>query len=586
MLEHYPEWAKELGKKYLSRTINQFILHGNVQDLTAVERDDHIDFMRIKTFLSEEFFGARDFVIFYDRSGGIYFRDKASQVDFNRAVAGQDSLAGTEYAKKMPKDPVRVFSLLEKYFNSRIEQNKSLAIIIDYAETILPANEVGNTAAEDRNSLVYLLKWAHNQLYLAADFTTVLLTENLADLNRNLVQNPYTSEIRVPLPNQYLRKKYIQQHFEDQPKSKNKQGGEERGKKKSNKSSNPPNYTVLAQQTAGLNFVNLEGILARTEPESATITQEKLIQQKKELIEAEAYGLLEFVETGYTLDDVAGHVQVKEHLREAISALKQGRKDVLPMGYLVCGPVGTGKTFLVTCFSGEVGIPMVKLKNFRSQWQGVTEGNLEKILALLKAMAPVAVMIDEADAYLGDRASSGDSGVSSRVFSQIATFMSDTANRGNIIWFLMTARPDLMPVDLKRQGRAEEHLALFPPSTKDERIELFEAMKKKTGLRMTKNIIPEVIENGHKVFSGADMEAALTRAKFRAASEGKKRISPKLLKEALEDFLPPAYPDQIELQTLSAVLECTSKRLLPEKYRSLDREQLITTIEELKRNRR
>jgi len=585
MLEHYPEWAKELGKKYLSRTINQFILHGNIQDLTAVERKGHIDFMRIKTFLSEDFFGARDFVIFYDRSGGIYFRDKASQVDFNRAVAGQDSLAGTDYAKKMPKDPVRVFSLLEKYFNSRIDQNKSLALIIDYAETILPANEVGNTAAEDRNSLVYLLKWAHNQLYLAADFTTILLTENLADLNRNLVQNPYTSEIRVPLPNQYLREIYIQQHFEDQPKSKSKQVGN-KGKQRKQKSSSPPNYTVLARQTAGLNFVNLEGILARSEPESTAIFHEKLIQQKKELIEAEAYGLLEFVETGYTLDDVAGHIQVKEHLREAISALKKGRNDVLPMGYLICGPVGTGKTFLVTCFSGEVGVPMVKLKNFRSQWQGVTEGNLEKILALLKAMAPVAVMIDEADAYLGDRASSGDSGVSSRVFSQIATFMSDTANRGNIIWFLMTARPDLMPVDLKRQGRAEEHLALFPPTTKEERIELFEAMKKKTGLRMTKNIIPEVVENGHKVFSGADMEAALTRAKFRAASEGKKRVSPTLLKEALEDFLPPAYPDQIELQTLSAVLECTSKRLLPEKYRSLDREQLITSIEQLKRNHR
>ena len=574
MLEHYPEWAKELGKKYLSRTINQFILHGNVQDLTAVERDDRVDFMRLKSFLSEEFFGARDYVIFYDRSGGIYFRDKASQVDFNRAVAGQDSLAGTEYAQKMPKDPVRVFSLLEKYFNSRIEQHKSLALIIDYAETILPANEVGNTAAEDRNALVYLFKWAHYQLYLAADFTTILLTENLADLNRNLVQNPYTSEIRIPLPNQYLRRKYIQQQLEEQNTS----------KVKSRKQSDQQNLTVLAQQTAGLNFINLKGILARSEPETANITHEKLIQQKKELIEAEAYGLLEFVETDYTLDNVAGHVQVKEHLREAISALKQGRKDVLPMGYLVCGPVGTGKTFLVTCFSGEVGIPMVKLKNFRSQWQGVTEGNLEKILALLKAMAPVAVMIDEADAYLGDRSASGDSGVSSRVFSQIATFMSDTSNRGNIIWFLMTARPDLMPVDLKRQGRAEEHLALFPPSTKEERIELFEAMRKKTGLHMTKNTVPDVIEDGTKVFSGADMEAALTRAKFRAASEGKKRVSPKLLKEALEDFLPPAYPDQIMLQTLAAVLECTSKRLLPETYRSMDREKLISKIEELKRN--
>ena len=58
--------------------------------------------------------------------------------------------------------------------------------------------------------------------------------------------------------------------------------------------------------------------------------------------------------------------------------MKEGNPEVLPMGYLVCGPVGTGKTFLVQCFAKDVSIPMVKLKNFRSQWQGVTEGNLEK----------------------------------------------------------------------------------------------------------------------------------------------------------------------------------------------------------------
>lgn len=558
MLEKYPEWAQNLAKKYLSRTVNQFILHGNVHDLTAVTEKE-TSFLRLKTFLAEEFFGARNIVIFYDRSSGIYFRDSDSQKDFNQALAGRDSLIGTEYAKKMPKDPVRVFSILEKYFRSRVDQNKSIALIIDYAQTIVPANEAGSLGSEDRNALVYLLKWAHDPLFLAADFTTILLTENLSDLNRTLIQNPHTSEIHIPLPNQELRSKYIRQKYKT-----------------------TKDLTTLAQQTAGLSFINMESILARSQYGKQPLSREKLTNHKKELIEAEAYGLLEFVESSYTLKDVAGHHKVKDHLLQAVRSLKAGRPDVLPMGYLVCGPVGTGKTFLVTCFAGDIGIPMVKLKNFRSQWQGVTEGNLEKILSLLKAMAPVAVMIDEADAYLGDRAASGDSGVSSRVFSQIATFMSDTANRGRIIWFLMTARPDLMPVDLKRQGRAEEHLALFPPFTREERIELFNAMKNKTGLVMTKNEIPNMISSGKKVFSGADMEAALTRAKFKAAAKGLKRVSPEILNQALEDFLPPAYPDEIELQTLCAVAECTSRQLLPEQYRNMDRQTILNRVDQLK----
>jgi len=566
MFDRYPKWAQEFAQKYLSRTINQFILHGNVHDLVSLERKDQTEFVRLKSFLSEEFFGARDYVVFYDRSSGIYFRDKESQKDFNRALSGRDSLLGTDYANKLPKDPVRVLSLLEQYFRVRIDNKKSIALIIDYAETIVPMNEAGSTGSEDRTSLVYLSRWAHDPMFLAADFTTVLISENLADLNKTLVQNPYTTEIKINIPDQLQREQFIKSEAPDEEF----------------KEISKVSERVVAQQTAGLNFINIRSILSNARENKQKITHDRLSDAKKELIEAEAYGLLEFVETEYTMDSVAGHTKVKQHLRHAVQALKNGKQDVLPMGYLVCGPVGTGKTFLVTCFASEVGIPMVKLKNFRSQWQGVTEGNLEKILGLLKAMAPVAVMIDEADAYLGERDASGDSGVSSRVFSQIASFMSDTSNRGRIIWFLMTARPDLMPVDLKRQGRAEEHLALFAPHTKEERIELFEAMKKKTHLKLTEEYIPQVIEQGLKSFSGADMEAALTRAKFRAAAQELEKVTPEVLDAALNDFLPPTYPEEIELQTLSAVIECTSKELLPERYQEMDRGEILQKIEELK----
>ncbi len=541
-------------------------MHGNIHDLVPVEGTSGRKFIRLKSFLSDDFFGARDFVVFYDRSSGIYFRDEQSRKDFNLAVAGRDSLLGTDLAGKVPKDPVRAFSVLEQYFRLRLDQKKSIALIIDYAETVVPMNEAGSSGSEDRNSLVYLLRWAHDPLFLASDFTTVLLTENLADLNKTLIQNPYNSDIRLPIPSEHERLGFIQSELSKAEYKKHARVKQE----------------ILAQQTAGLNFIHVRSILANARENKIPVTFERLAEIKKELIEAEAYGLLEFVETEASLDSVAGHTEVKDHLRQVVKALKEGRYDVIPMGYLVCGPVGTGKTYLVHCFSGEVGVPMVKLKNFRSQWQGVTEGNLEKILGLLKAMAPVAVMIDEADAYLGNREADGDSGVSSRVFSQIAAFMSDTTNRGRIIWFLMTARPDLMPVDLKRQGRAEEHLALFPPTTKEERIELYDVMRKKTGLKLSEPFIPKSIEKGTKTFSGADMEAALTRARFRAASKGKVKVTPEILEETLEDFLPPSYPEEVELQILNAVIECTSRALLPEEYRDANRAVIMERIEELK----
>ncbi len=279
---------------------------------------------------------------------------------------------------------------------------------------------------------------------------------------------------------------------------------------------------ALAKMTAGLSRINLDRLLTESE-EGLRITADVLKEKKKEIIQAECHGLLEFIEPPFNLDAVAGHAKAKQMLRNAASALKKGRIEVMPMGYLLSGPVGTGKTFMVTCFAGDIGVPCVKFLNFRSQWQGVTEANLEKIFNLLKALWPVAVMIDEADAFLGNRDASGDSGTSSRVFASIASFMGNTEFRGKIIWFLLTCRPDLLPIDLKRQGRAEEHLALFYPQSDAERDELFKAMQKKT--KVTVDVPAFSSMSQHSNFSGADIEAVLVRSKFRAVADGREAVT-------------------------------------------------------------
>src|SRR5262249_56182512 len=133
----------------------------------------------------------------------------------------------------------------------------------------------------------------------------------------------------------------------------------------------------------------------------------------------------------------------------------------VPQGYLICGPVGSAKTFLVNAFSGEIGFPVVKLLNFRAQWQGVTEANIEKILKVLASLNPVVVVIDEADAFLGNREQQGDSGTSNRVFAALSSFMGETKYRGRVVWFLITSRPDLIPIDLNRQAPPADPL---PPS--------------------------------------------------------------------------------------------------------------------------
>jgi SpoVK/Ycf46/Vps4 family AAA+-type ATPase len=341
-------------------------------------------------------------------------------------------------------------------------------------------------------------------------------------------------------------------------------------------------FEGLAQMTAGLSRINLDRLLTDAMERGTRITTELLKDWKKELIQAECHGLLEFIEPKVNLDAVAGHGRAKEMLRQGARALQRGRIEVMPMGYLVSGPVGTGKTFLVTCFAGEIGIPCVKFLNFRSQWQGVTEGNLEKIFNLLKALWPVAVMVDEADAFLGNRDQSGDSGTSSRVFASIASFMGNTDYRGKIIWFLMTARPDLLPVDLKRQGRAEEHLALFYPQTDAERDDLFRTLAKKNKVNLEVASFSALLPHDVRNLSGADIEAMLVRSNFRALAEGRDQVVADDLARVVSDFVPPSYPLEIELQNLVAVQECTSRDLLPEPFRKLTRDEVTRRVREIK----
>ena len=564
-INQLPAWARQLSESYYSGAFALFVIHGNVRDLAPFQNSQALEFLPLHRFLRQALFGQRDVVITYDRGGGLSFHPAEAQADFRRALEGYDSFHGTSYAQGLPRNPDGVLNLLDNYLRLRLMERKKIALVIDYAETVVPAGDVSSMPDTDRNALVILKRWAQNAAFLEADFTVCLVCENLAELNQSIVQNPGVSSIAIPLPDDQERLEFVQHQLGQTPL--------------------PPgsdvDATLLAKLGSGLKRLQLQNLIAHSVQNRQPLTLKVLTQRKKELIEAESGGLLEFVQSRFDLSMVAGHEPAKKKLWDAATALRMGRTDILPMGYVICGPVGTGKTFLTTCFAGEVGIPAVTLKNFRSMWQGQTEGNLERVLNLLKAMSPIAVIVDEADAQLGDRSSSGDSGVNNRVFAQIAQFMGNTEYRGKVIWFLLTCRPDLLPVDLKRQGRAEEHIALFYPDTDEERLAMLRAMQSKTKTTLQSAEVEKCFLEHCSTLSGADIEAVLVRARMKSALESKPAVDQADLEAALKDFIPPSYPTEIELQNLVAVQECTSKSLLPEKYRSMDRGEVIRRAAEL-----
>jgi SpoVK/Ycf46/Vps4 family AAA+-type ATPase len=137
---------------------------------------------------------------------------------------------------------------------------------------------------------------------------------------------------------------------------------------------------------------------------------------------------------------------------------------------------------------------------------------------------------------------------------------------------------------LKRQGRAEEHLALFYPETQEEHDALFKIMLKKGGITSTVQSIAEVTDNPAGL-SGADIEAILARAILASDADQQGHntaVSADTLRHAFADFIPATSPLERELQILVAVQECTSREVLPESYRAMERETVLARINELR----
>jgi len=566
-----PVWAQELATKYGSKTANLYILHGNIRDLLPHKRkEDEFTFTRVQEYISEILFGNQDIIAYYDRSSGVTFCEPQMESDYLAAAPKFAASADIDKSDFVSSDPERCFPYLEKYFLSCIPQDKRdkcrMVFIIDSAEYLVPSGDLIRLSDTNSYCMVTFNRWATDPKFIMGDITIILLTENLADISSRLSGSPWTVKIGVPFPDAAIREGFLRSR-------------EKKGKLLLANGITPEK---LASITSGINLRNLNNLTAESYESNTPLSLEFMRQKKKEIIENEAVGLLEFMETSFNLSHVSGHDFVKKRFKNAAKAIKMGRPDVLPMGYLIAGPVGTGKSFMVSAFAGEIGIPMVKFRNFRTKWQGETESNLEKVLNILTAMSPVAVMIDEADAFLGDRDQEGDSGTSNRVFAQIASFMGNTEYRGKIIWFLITCRPDLIPIDLKRQGRAEEHLALFYPETENDREDLFKTLVKKLDLDIRNFPITDLFKKYKHEYSGADLEAVLVRAKLIAAMDDRVFVRREDMEEAMGDFVPAAYPHEVELQNLVAVLECTSKEMIPAQFQKMPRATVINNIQELK----
>jgi hypothetical protein len=542
-----PDWAAEVVTLYKSDAVSQFILHGNTNDRLLLPLAPQPQLGGLPEFLLHVLLDSFDVVLSYDLGNGVRV-EKGGELfnQWSRVREPQD----------LPRQPRPAVEMLTHYFRyvanlGRINQGRlQVGCLVKSAHLVAPALQGG--LSYDLSALALLIRdWASDTLLTEHALATFLLTENLNDLHPLLVNNPRAAHVKVPLPSpgELCRAFAVLA-----PKA---------GAALANYRDD---YDTPARQLAGATLSAVEGLLKTTAYRRQPLSDGELLRLKKELVEKECNGLIEFVDSKRTLDDVHGQEAVKAWLRQDIALWHRNDLDALPMGYLLCGPVGTGKTYLVDCLAGEAGVPVVRLKNFRDKWVGSTESNLEKIFRLLHALGRCLVFIDEADQALGRRsADGGDSGVSGRVYSMLAEEMSNPRNRGRVLWCLASSRPDLIEVDLKRPGRVDVKIPLFPTSTPAEGFDLVRSLCRKRGVELADSCREAIEPRVPTLLTPGAAEALAVKVYRCVRAQGK---SPEeALRLCLEDYQNPVPRDVLDFQIRLAVDEASDLEFVPPAFR-------------------
>lgn len=569
-----PKWVEKFERLFDAGIAHSFNLHFNVKDYVLPEIP-----ISLPIYLSK-LMANRDVVAIYSRDKGIEFptetmRQKAMEIlgmdeagpeatDPALAALQQLGVAGpTDSEQTLPSAPEQALPLLDKLLRSSkvIEEDGqefqvgNTAVIIEGAELIIPDAPIAQLSPADRQALATVTRWGRDNELMRLGNPVFILTSSLAGIHNELraASNRFES-IEVPLPNQKDRLDFITRYTSQNSGIEFADG---------------LTPEIVANATAGLSLMGVEDILLRAVREGQ-LTQVLVWERKQDIIRSEFGDVLEVINPTFTFNEIGGLQYVKDFfIRSIIRPIHENRRGRVPMGVLMTGPAGTGKSIMAVAVAAEAGINAVILRiggQIASKWQGEGERNLARALQAVEALAPTIVFIDEIDQAVSRGGDGAGNQQDSRIFQRLLEFMSDTKHRGEVVFLAATNRPDRMDAALRRPGRFDKKIPFLVAEEDDERQAIFRVMSRRyLGVECEADAETLKATAGQ---TGAEIEAITVKALELVEDEG---LEPCEALGQAAKRLRPSTAD-IELMTMLAIRETNDLDLLPPKYRSMKEE--------------
>lgn len=587
-----PVWLQRLLRYEEAKVARSFLLSGNINDYAFDPVHGYRPAIRL---LVDALLRVKDCVLTYRLSQGLTLHATDADARDRLPQSIRDLLGGTALDASVPllTQVCRIFDEIRRWLTGTGQTQDSrdfprgVAIVFENIHLVVPPSRTD----VERNFLVdNLLHWSISPELFRSSHCLILLAETLEDVGNELrARGGKIEQISAPRPDTAAaRLKFLlplldpgsrmtETRVARLPMGQGWLSGYGEG-------SYLDRLRRLSHDTAGLSFLGIEDLLqqASAEPEGR-LRREEVMRLKRERLRQESEGLLEVLDPKRKLESIGGYPALKERLLEVVTSLQNAQDDLVrstvPMGILFLGPPGTGKSIVAEALAGESGISMAKLGDFRGMYVGESERNLSRILALIEALHPVIVFVDEIDQAFGNRNSStGDGGVDNRIFGRLLEFLSDTSHRGKILWIGASNFPDKLDPAMKRAGRFDLALPFLLPEEQS-RAEILRVILEGTlrGIegvnhRLAAESFADLAQRTEG-FSGAELGAIVGEvlrrvAQRRAAGRSNEPITVELFREVLAVYRPPqgARESYRRMEEL-AVREVSFLDLLPERYR-------------------
>jgi SpoVK/Ycf46/Vps4 family AAA+-type ATPase len=441
--------------------------------------------------------------------------------------------------------------LLDALLGSERCAPASVAVVLDYAHALAPAAPGGGL---ERQNVTALARWASDPGIAARRPLVLLLAPNATDVSEEVHAGSSGAEVvLVPRPDVEARREFTA-HLREQSRGMAWQLSDDE----------------LAAETGGLGLVQIEDIVQRARGLQAPLTRAGVVERKIELLRQEYGDVLEILHPRFDLSAVGGLDHAVRELKEVAEIMRRGLHSAAPMGIILMGPPGTGKSYLAECFAKECGMLCVRFRPLRQMYVGQSERNQEKAFAAIRALAPVVVIVDESDQAEGGSRDqgSGDSGVSERMRASAFNFWADSSLRGKVLRIDSTNRVDLIDSAMRRSGRTDVKIPILMPD-EEARRQIFEVVMRKHRVpTQVRDFAPFAARTPG--YTGSDIELAVTTAYRFSLRDGKGAVTEAHLDAALDDFIP-ASRDQaaVDHMTLLALDECRNRRLLPRNHEAI-----------------